>query len=87
MAGKYDATFIRGGSAARPQVRRQIMELPSMAMIEGVTLTITTSYVKNHEEEARSLILALIDAIHFFKTKKAETLEIVNKHSSQLLNA
>jgi len=54
-------------------------------MIEGVTLTTTTNYVKNHEDEARALILALIDGIHFFKTKKADTLAIVKKHCSQLL--
>ena len=56
-----------------------------MAMIEGVTLTTTTTYVQNHEDEARSLIMALIDAIHFFKTKKVDTLNIVKKHCSELL--
>jgi len=62
MAGRYDATFIRAVDRLRARkFGAKIMELPSMAMIEGVTLTTTTSYVKNHEEEARSLILALID--------------------------
>jgi hypothetical protein len=53
-------------------------------MIEGVTLTTTTTYVQNHEDEARSLIRALINAIHFFKTKKAETLAIIKKRCTEL---
>lgn len=56
-----------------------------MAMIEGVTLTTTTVYVAQHEEECRSLIMALIDGVHFFKTNKAETLKIVQTHCSDLL--
>ena len=36
-------------------------------------------------ERARSLIMALIDGIHFFKTRKADTLSIIKKHRSQLL--
>ena len=56
-----------------------------MAMIEGVTLTTTTVYVKSHEEETRSLILALIDSIHFFKTRRVETLALLKKHCSELL--
>jgi hypothetical protein len=67
----------------------RIMELPSMATIEGVTLTTTTTtttYVQNHEDEARSLIRALIDATRFFKTKKADTLAIMKKHCTERLN-
>jgi hypothetical protein len=67
------------------KIGAKITELPTMPMIEGVTLTTTTTYVKSHEDEVRSLILALIDGIHFFKTKKAETLAIVKKHCSELL--
>jgi ABC-type nitrate/sulfonate/bicarbonate transport system substrate-binding protein len=86
MAGKYDATFIRAVDQLRARhFGAQIVEVPSMAMIEGVTLTTTTTYVKTHEDETRSLVLALIDAIHFFKTQKAETLAIIKKHCTQLL--
>ena len=56
-----------------------------MAMIEGVTLTTTMTYVQNHEDEARSLIMAMIDATHFFKTKKVDTLAIIKKHCTELL--
>jgi hypothetical protein len=84
--GKYDATFIRAVDRLRAvKFDAKIVEVPPMAMIEGVTLTTTTQYVKNHEDEARSLILALIDGIHFFKTNKTDTLAIIKKHCSQLL--
>ncbi|MDH3444017.1 MAG: ABC transporter substrate-binding protein [Deltaproteobacteria bacterium] len=86
MDGKYDATFIRAVDRLRAlKFGAKIMEVPPMAMVEGVTLTTTTAYVNNHEDEARSLIMALIDGIHFFKTNKADTLKIVQQHCSQLL--
>jgi ABC-type nitrate/sulfonate/bicarbonate transport system substrate-binding protein len=86
MDGKYDASFIRAVDQLRARkFGARIMEVPSMAMIEGVTLTTTTTYVRSHEDEVRSLILAMIDATHFFKTKKAETVSIIKKHCSQLL--
>jgi ABC-type nitrate/sulfonate/bicarbonate transport system substrate-binding protein len=86
MDGKYDATFIRAVDRILAlKFDAKIIEVPPMAMIEGVTLTTTTQWVKNHEDEARSLILALIDGIHFFKTNKTDTLAIIKKHCSQLL--
>jgi ABC-type nitrate/sulfonate/bicarbonate transport system substrate-binding protein len=84
--GKYDATFIRAVDRLRAlKFGAKIVEVPPMAMIEGVTLTTTTTYVKNHEEEARGLIKALIDGVHFFKTQKADTLKILQTHCSELL--
>jgi ABC-type nitrate/sulfonate/bicarbonate transport system substrate-binding protein len=84
--GKYDATFIRAVDRLRAlKFGARIVEVPPMAMIEGVTLTTTTTYVKNHEEEARGLIKALIDGVHFFKTQKADTLKILQTHCSELL--
>ncbi|HMA81207.1 MAG TPA: ABC transporter substrate-binding protein, partial [Candidatus Binatia bacterium] len=86
LDGKYDATFIRAVDRLRAlKFGAQIVEVPPMAMIEGVTLTTTTKYVSQHEDESRALIMALIDGIHFFKTQKADTLKIVRKHCSELL--
>ena len=86
MEGKYDATFIRAVDRLRAlKFGAKIVEVAPMAMIEGVTLTTTTTYVKNHEEECRALIMAMIDGTHFFKTNKADTLKIVKQHCSELL--
>jgi ABC-type nitrate/sulfonate/bicarbonate transport system substrate-binding protein len=86
MGGKYDATFIRAVDRLRAlKFGAKIVEVSPMAMIEGVTLTTTTTYVRNHEDEVRALIMALIDGIHFFKTQKSGTLRIVMQHCSELL--
>jgi len=86
MAGEYDATFVRVVDQKRARATgAHVTELPTMPMIEGVTITTTTTYVNNHEEEMRGLLLALVDAIHFFKTRKQETLEIINKTCRDLL--
>jgi len=86
VEGKYDATFIRAVDRLRAlKFGAKIIEVAPMAMIEGVTLTTTTTYVKNHEEECRALIMAMIDGTHFFKTNKSDTVKIVKEHCSELL--
>ncbi|MGH7773168.1 MAG: ABC transporter substrate-binding protein [Candidatus Binatia bacterium] len=86
MAGEYDATFVRTVDQLRAKaIGAKVIELPTMAMIEGVTITTTTTYVNGHEEEVRRLLYALVDAVHFFKTRRRETLEIVSKTCGNLL--
>lgn len=86
MAGEFDATFVRVVDQKRARAMgAHVAELPTMPMIEGVTITTTTTYVNNHEEEVRGLLLALVDAIHFFKTRRQETLGIIKKTCGDLL--
>ncbi|MCZ6622683.1 MAG: ABC transporter substrate-binding protein [Deltaproteobacteria bacterium] len=86
MAGEYDATFVRVVEQLRAKaLGANVTELPTMPMIEGVTVTTSTTYVNSHEEEVRGLLLALVDAIHFFKTRRQDTLDIINKTCRQLL--
>jgi ABC-type nitrate/sulfonate/bicarbonate transport system substrate-binding protein len=86
MAGEYDATFVRAVEQLRAKaIGANVIELPTMPMIEGVTVTTTTTYVNSHEEEVRGLLRALVDAIHFFKTRRQETLDILNKTCRDLL--
>jgi hypothetical protein len=54
-------------------------------MIEGVTLTTTTTYVNSHPEEVDALLRSLVDAIHYFKTNKQGTLELINETCRGLL--
>ena len=44
------------------------------------------SFVKNHEAKIRLLIRGFGDAIHFFITRKQETLEILKEHASPILH-
>lgn len=87
MAGKYEATFVRAVDRLRAEaIGAKSFEVPTMPMIEGVTLTTTTTYARGHQEEIRSLVRALIDAIHFFKTRREETLGIVKRSCAELLD-
>ncbi|HEY1268961.1 MAG TPA: ABC transporter substrate-binding protein [Candidatus Binatia bacterium] len=87
MAGEYDATFVRAVDQLRARaIGARVIDLPeSMAMIEGVTLTTTTTYVNSHEDEVRGLLKALVDAIHFFRTRRRDTLDIIDRTCKDLL--
>jgi ABC-type nitrate/sulfonate/bicarbonate transport system substrate-binding protein len=87
MAGEYDATFVRAVDQLRARaIGARVIDLPeSMAMIEGLTLTTTTTYVNSHEDEVRSLLKALVDAIHFFRTRRRDTLDIIDRTCKDLL--
>ena len=86
MAGEYDATFVRAVDRLRAQaIGANIIEAATMPMIEGVTITTTTTYTNSHQEEINGLLRALVDAIHFFKTRRRETLEIIHEHCRDLL--
>ncbi len=80
MAGEYDATFVRAVEQKRARaIGAHVTEFPTIPMIEGVTVTTTTTYVNSHDEEVRGLLLALVDAIHFFKTRRKDTIEIIKR--------
>ncbi|MCZ6451083.1 MAG: ABC transporter substrate-binding protein [Deltaproteobacteria bacterium] len=86
MAGEYDATFVGAVDQMRARViGANVVEVSTMPMIEGVTLTTTTTYVNSHEEEVRGLLRALVDTVHFFKTRRHDTLDIINRTCRDLL--
>jgi ABC-type nitrate/sulfonate/bicarbonate transport system substrate-binding protein len=86
MAGEYDATFLGVVDQLRARAMgARVLELPTMPMIEGVTLTTTTRYVNDHPDEITGLLHALVDAIHFFKTQPAGTRDIINRTCRALL--
>jgi ABC-type nitrate/sulfonate/bicarbonate transport system substrate-binding protein len=86
MAGAFDATFIGSVDQVRAkQLGARVIDLPTYPMIEGVTLTTTTTYVNSHPEEIDGLLRSLVDAIHHFKTNKQGTLEIINETCRGLL--
>jgi ABC-type nitrate/sulfonate/bicarbonate transport system substrate-binding protein len=86
MSGEYDATFVRPVEHLRGRaLGANIVEMPSMPMIEGVTITTTTTFVNSHQEEVHGLLLALVDATHFFKTRRQDTLNILKKTCGDIL--
>ncbi len=85
MAGVFDACFV--GNIDQLRARKlgaRVVELPTFPMIEGPTITTTTRWVNNHPEEVSALLHAFVDAIHFFKTRREETLRILTECQSML---
>jgi ABC-type nitrate/sulfonate/bicarbonate transport system substrate-binding protein len=87
VSGEFDATFVTLPHDARAaKAGAHVMDVRAIPMIRGVTLTTTTSFVKSHEEEVQLLVRGFVDAIHFFLTRKDETLEILKENASPILH-
>ena len=86
MSGEFDGTFVTIPHDARAaKAGAHVIEVAAIPMIRGVTLTTTTSFVKSHTDEMRQMTKGLVDAIHFFLTRKQETLEILKEHATPIL--
>lgn len=86
VSGEFDGTFVTIPHDARAaKAGAHVIEVAAIPMIRGVTLTTTTSFVKNHTEDMRQMTKGLVDAIHFFLTRKQETLEILKEHATPIL--
>jgi NitT/TauT family transport system substrate-binding protein len=86
MSGEFDGTFVTIPHDARAaKAGAHVIEVAAIPMIRGVTLTTTTSFVKSHMDEMRQMTKGLIDAIHYFLTRKQETLEILKEHATPIL--
>lgn len=48
-----------------------------------ICATTTKSYLASHRETVKKVLMALIEATHFFKTRKEETKKIIAKYSRQ----
>ena len=86
VSGEFDGTFVTIPHDARAaKAGAHVIEVAAIPMIRGVTLTTTTSFVKSHTDEMRQMTKGLVDAIHFFLTRKQETLEILKEHATPIL--
>jgi ABC-type nitrate/sulfonate/bicarbonate transport system substrate-binding protein len=86
LKGEFAATFVgipHDRRAARAGAR--VIPQRPMPMIRGVTLTTTMKFVKNNEEKIRRLIRGLVEAIHFFRTRRGETVKILEDHVAPIL--
>jgi NitT/TauT family transport system substrate-binding protein len=86
LDGEFAATFVTIPHDTRAaKAGAHVITVKAIPMIRGVTLTTTMTFVKNHREEIRQLIKGFVDAIHFFRTRKRETLEILKEHAMPIL--
>ena len=87
LNGEFGGTFVTIPHDARAKkAGARVITVRAMPMIRGVTLTTTMSFIKSHEDEIRRLIKGFVDAVHFFLTRKDETLEILKEHASPILH-
>jgi sulfonate transport system substrate-binding protein len=86
LSGEFDGTFVTIPHDSRAaKAGLHVIEARAIPMIRGVTLTTKTSFVSSHSEEIRQLTKGLVDGIHFFLTRKPETLEILKEHATPIL--
>jgi ABC-type nitrate/sulfonate/bicarbonate transport system substrate-binding protein len=86
ISGEFAGTFVGIPHDARAaKAGAHVITVRAMPMIRGVTLTTTMTFVKNHENEIRRLIRGFVDAIHFFRTRKKETVTILQQHATPIL--
>jgi ABC-type nitrate/sulfonate/bicarbonate transport system substrate-binding protein len=86
LSGEFAGTFVTIPHDSRAAAAgARVIPVRAIPMIRGVTLTTTMSFVKNHPEEVRLLTRGFVDAIHFFITRKQETLEILKEHATPIL--
>ncbi len=86
LNGEFAGTFVTLPHDARAERSgAHVIRVRAMPMVRGVTLTTTMSFVRNHEAKIRHLVRGFVDAIHFFITRKQETLEILKEHATPIL--
>jgi len=86
MGGEFAGTFVTIPHDARAaKAGAHVITVRAMPMIRGVTLTTTMTFVRNHPHEIRFLTKGFVDAIHFFLTRRRETLEILTEHATPIL--
>lgn len=76
--GKAEACYIspeRGATAEAAGLR--VFRLKPMPMVHSITYTTTTERLEQHDGLEDRLMKVLVDATHFLKTRKEETLEML----------
>jgi NitT/TauT family transport system substrate-binding protein len=86
VAGEFAGTFVTIPHDARAaKAGAHVITVRAIPMIRGVTLTTTMTFVKNHQDEIRLLTKGFVDTIHFFLTRRQETMEILKEHAGPIL--
>ena len=76
-AGKVDATFVTGSTDRFEQAGLHVLSLDPLPMINGPTLTSTLATLQNKAGFAERLVKAQIMGIHFARTRRGETEDIL----------
>jgi ABC-type nitrate/sulfonate/bicarbonate transport system substrate-binding protein len=76
-SGKVDAIFVTGNTDKFEQAGLRVLSLDRLPMINGPTLTSTLTTLEKKEGLAERLVKAQVLGIHFARTRRGETEEIL----------
>jgi len=77
-SGKVDAIFVTGNTDRFEQAGLHVLHLDRLPMINGPTLTSTLTALQNKDGLAERLVKAQVLGIHFARTRRGETEEILD---------
>jgi ABC-type nitrate/sulfonate/bicarbonate transport system substrate-binding protein len=63
-----------------------VIELPAVPVIHNTTICASTEFVWQNEETVEAFLKALIETIHFFKTEKQKTCEILSRELAPMIH-
>jgi len=61
------------------------LDVPSIPVIHNATICGNIEWVRENEESTSAFLRSMIDAIHFFKTEKQKTCEIIERNYAPLM--
>jgi ABC-type nitrate/sulfonate/bicarbonate transport system substrate-binding protein len=76
-SGKVDAIFVTGNTDKFEQAGLYVLQLDRLPMINGPTLTSTLTTLEKKDGLAERLVKAQVMGIHFARTRRGETEEIL----------
>jgi Txe/YoeB family toxin of Txe-Axe toxin-antitoxin module len=63
----------------------KVLDVPGAPVIHNATICTNVDWVRANEELVEGFIKSMVEAIHFFKTNKAETIEILRRRFAPLV--
>jgi len=76
-AGEGDITFVTGDTQRYEKAGFFVLQLPRLPMINGPTLTTTVTALNKYDRFGERLVLAQVLGIHFGRSQKEETEQIL----------
>jgi ABC-type nitrate/sulfonate/bicarbonate transport system substrate-binding protein len=81
LGGRADAAFVSSGSdTVCKKAGLKILPMGKFPMVNSITFTTLLPTVEDNPEIVRRVIKGLAFGVHFFKTKRDETLKILSEH-------
>lgn len=63
-----------------------VLDLPEVAVVHNVTVNVRTEWMEQNPELTDAYLRSMIEAIHFFKTRRDDTCEILAQHVAPMIS-